>query len=187
MTVFWHHVGDDLSKRDFPLTIGSQKIGLREFDFDDIMPYIDEIVGPSQREFQDSKDRIGSSKFQIWGIPSGAKSALKNLKLGDTFLLLNTDQSYGFFEYSGRVLCRLPSEQWRLSFKLWGERKFPLIVLLRGNLIHYPWPNFLDDMSYGAGFKGMGRVHTIAKPRLSETRFGSEESFLEHLSSGATN
>jgi len=148
---------------------------LREFDIESVRDHIDENVGRQLKELQDGLDRIGSSTFQIWGVPTGAKLALKKLKTGDWLLLLNSSASYGFFEYAGRVLLRVPGEQWKLSQHLWGEQKFPLVVFLRGSLIHYPWSSFVEDMQYGEGLKGMGRVHSIGKAALNSSKFGSEE------------
>jgi 5-methylcytosine-specific restriction protein A len=181
MTIFWHHVGDQLSKRDFPRTIGTTKIGLREFSLKDIKDQIEEHVGPEHAELQDGYDRIGSSTFQIWGVPTGAKTALKNLKTGDWLLLLNSSESYGYFEYFDRVLLKVPGQQWKLSFKLWGEGKFPIILCLKGKLIRYPWPEFVEDMGYGSGLKGMGRVHSIGKAAVINSKFGSKAGLIDSL------
>ncbi len=183
MAIFWHHVGDQLSKRDFPRTIGSQRFGLREFKLEDVESDIDEGVGFQLNELKDGYARIGSSTFQIWGVPTGAKTALNKLRTGDWLLLLNSSEDYGFFEYCGRVLLRVPGEQWKLSYKLWGEQKFPIILFLKGTIVYYPWPEFVNDLGYGTGLKGMGRVHSISEKALANSRFGSEYSFMSYVGS----
>jgi hypothetical protein len=64
---------------------------------------------------------------------------------------------------------------------LWKETTFPIIVLLRGGLVSYPWVRFLSDFGYGSGLKPMGRTHRISKKAIAESRFGDEETFHETI------
>lgn len=181
MTVFWQHVGAENSARDFPRTIGTPRTGLCEFSISDVRRHLSEL-GPLQLpELTRNFDRIGGTRFQIWGLPAGAKDILKKMITGDYLLLLDTNGEDGAFRYFGRVLYRLPSEHWDLSMHLWGEGKFPIIVLLRGNLVSYPWFKFLSDFSYGSGLKPMGRTHRIAKKAIAGSRFLDEAGFNEAI------
>lgn len=101
--------------------------------------------------------------------------------VGDYLLLLDTNAEGGAFRYFGRVLYRLPSEQWHLSSYLWKESTYSIIVLTRGHLIKYPWIKFLGDFGYGSGLKPMGRTYRIAKQTMSNSRFTDEGTFYETI------
>jgi hypothetical protein len=176
MTVFWHHVGDAMSVRDFPKTIGNTRTGnLKVFYLSELQAYLDPFSGPQQHEMADAFARIGEAGFQIWGVPAGAKKQFNRISVGDTLLLLNTDQDFGSFQYIGHVLLPLQGEHWKLSDYLWGEQKFPLILFLVGTVVGYPWPKFVEDMKYGSGIKGLGRLHSIGKQSLQDSTYHDEE------------
>jgi hypothetical protein len=130
-----------------------------------------------ERNFQ----RIGSTSFQIWGLPTGARQTLSKLETGDYLMLLDTDADWGSFRYIGRVLYYLPGEHWELSLHLWKERKFPLIVLLRGQLIRYPWFRFLNDFKFGLGMKPMGRTYRISEKSFGEGPATNDSVFFEYV------
>jgi hypothetical protein len=181
VTVFWQHVGLANSARDFPRTIGTSIGGLCEFSIDDVRHHLNELGPLQQSELVRNFNRIGTTKFQIWGLPTGAKDTLKNMITGDYLLLLDTNGEEGAFRYFGRVLYHLPSEHWDLSMHLWKERTFPIIVFLRGTLGSYPWFKFLSDLAYGSGLKPMGRTYRIAKKAIERSRFGEEAAFYDTI------
>jgi hypothetical protein len=181
MSFFWQHVGDANSKRDFPRTLGG-KNALKEFSIVDVKPYLSDVSPIHQAEVERNFARIGKTTFQIWGLPVGAVGILKKLEVGDYLLLLDSNADWG--SYVGRVLYYLPEEHWSLSEHLWREAKFPLIVLLRGAFIHYPWPRFLSDFRYGHGLKPMGRTARIADYAFANGPAPDDESFYEYLIKG---
>jgi 5-methylcytosine-specific restriction enzyme A len=90
VTIYFQHVGEAGGGRDFPKTIGTPKAGLRYFSFKDINEHVDRL-DPEQHAFiQRTLANEAPQGFQIWGIPSGAKSILKNLKAGDYLLLIES-------------------------------------------------------------------------------------------------
>lgn len=180
-TVFWQHVGAANSARDFPRTIGTPRAGLCEFSADEVQDHLSELGPLQQAELARNFDRIGKTRFQIWGLPTGAKDILKKMITGDYLLLLDTNGEGGAFRYFGRVLYPLPSEHWDLSMHLWKEVTFPIIVFLRGSLVEYPWLRFLSDFDYGTGLKPMGRTYRIAKKAIANSRFGDEAAFYEDV------
>jgi hypothetical protein len=177
MTVFWQHVGAANSARNFPRTVGIPSKGLREFSTSDVRSLLNGLGPLQQSELERNFDTIGTTKFQIWGLPTGAKEILEKMNSGDYLLLLDTNGEGGAFRYIGRILYRLPSEQWDLSKHLWKDTSYPIIVLLRGHLIEYPWVSFLADFHYGSGLRPMGRTYRIAKKAIAESRFGNEAMF----------
>jgi hypothetical protein len=179
--VFWQHVGDELSRRDFPRTLGTAQTGLREYRLEQIRPHLVDLPAPQASELERNLLRIGNSTFQIWGLPTGAAKTLSKMETGDYFMALDTNQEWGAFRYIGRVLYYLPSEQWQLSLHLWKERKFPLILLMTGNLIAYPWQRFLSDFRYGAGLRPMGRTFRISDESFANGPCSTDTEFFDHI------
>jgi hypothetical protein len=142
MAVFWQHVGDQNSRRDLPRTIGTPSSGLREFSLTEIESGIDVECG-ERADLARRLARIGNGAFQIWGFPSGAEEVLRKMETGDYLLLLDSNADWGSFRYFGRVFLRLPGKQWKLSERLWGEGRYPIVTFVRGQLVNYPWPNSL--------------------------------------------
>jgi 5-methylcytosine-specific restriction protein A len=112
--------------------------------------------------------------FQIWGIPSGAKSVLKNLRRGDWLLLLLSDGPGGSFYYGGRVIFRPEREMFDVSHRLWGEAKFPLIVLLDGRLTSYPWETFRASFGYQENWRLAGMTYRLTPERIGRSQFATE-------------
>jgi 5-methylcytosine-specific restriction enzyme A len=124
MTIYFQHVGEQGGKRDFPKTIGTPADGLVRFNLDNLSE-VTAALGTNQRqELEDTLRKEVPNGFQIWGIPSGAKSVLKNLRRGDWLLLLLSDGPGGSFYYGGRVVFRPEREMFDVSSRLWGEAKF---------------------------------------------------------------
>jgi hypothetical protein len=132
MAIFFHHVGEQGGQRDFPKTIGTRKRGLVRFQWDEVAPYLDHLSAAESRGLEQQAAAAAPNGFQVWGIPSGAKSALKNFSIGDYLLLLESAAFGGGFVYAGKAIGVPPGECWDLSRHLWGEQKFPLIVFLVG-------------------------------------------------------
>jgi hypothetical protein len=181
MTIFWQHVGKLNSQRDFPLTIGQPNVGLKQFRSVYIEEFIQTKDPHDDLEIQRNFGRIGNSPFQIWGFPAGAAGKIDKLKRSDLILLLDTDGEGGKFCYIGKCIFKLPSTYPELSQALWGDPKFPIIVLLLGHLINYPWLMFLRDFQYGPGLKPMGRTHTISDEALLNSEYADEAKFYQSI------
>jgi hypothetical protein len=134
MTIFFQHVGEKGGARDFPRTIGTPETGLVRFTFDDLAPYLDHLEPPERERLAAETALQAPEGFQIWGIPSGAKSVLRSLAPGDYLLLLESPGPGGTFVYGGRIIAAPTKECFDLSMHLWGEQRFPLIVFMRGRL-----------------------------------------------------
>src|SRR5690349_20684049 len=139
MTIFFQHVGEAGGRRDFPKSIGTPRSGLQSFTFEQIEPYLDNLNSEEHRSIRIATEELDETGFQVWGIPSGAKSVLRDLQVRDYLLLLEAVGPGGGFAYGGKVIARPSKECFRLSEHLWGEARYPIIVLLTGRFSNYSW------------------------------------------------
>src|SRR5262245_52148698 len=126
MTVFFQHVGEAGGTRDFPRTIGNVKDGLRHFDFAEVEPHLSHLGGGEIEQLRRDTALFSPDGFQVWGIPSGARSVLNAFQVGDYLLLLEAVGPGGGFYYVGRAIAKPSRECFELSQRLWGEQRFPL-------------------------------------------------------------
>ncbi len=172
MTIYFQHVGQRGGASHFPLTIGTKDAGLRNFLLADIEQYLSNETDQSRQQL---KTVLGSiTGFQIWGAPSGARSILKDIVPCDWLLLLESDRPGGQFYYGGKVLFRLPRENFELSNHLWGDASFPIIILLDGKLTNFEWDKFRENMAYGAKWRLQGRTYKVTSERLAQSSYLSE-------------
>ena len=158
MTVFFQHVGEAGGARDFPKTIGTPKNGVRHFDFTELEPFLSHLPAGEVEQLQEDTVAYAPDGFQIWGIPSGAKSVLRDFRSGDYLLLLEAVGPGGTFAYVGRAIAKPSQECFELSRHLWGEQRFPLIVFLKGNLTSYRWFNFALGVLIGPPHRDVARA-----------------------------
>jgi len=162
--------------RDAPKTLGSEE-GLRHFHVDELKPYLTDLSPLTVEELEHLESDLAPTGVQIWGLPSGAEGVLRNMVAGDFLLLLENEE----FRYVGQVLKRIHEPSWDLSAYLWGEQRFPLIVLLQGQLIRYEWEAFKAEFGYGSRYHMRGNTMRLASAKLGSSRFPSEESFIASL------
>jgi 5-methylcytosine-specific restriction protein A len=174
MTIYFQHVGEQGGKRDFPKTIGTPVEGLVHLGLDDVPELTAALTVQQRRELEEVLRREAPHGFQIWGIPTGARSVLRNLRTGDWLLLLLSDGPGGSFYYGGRVVFRPEHEMFDLSTKLWGEAKFPLIVLLNGRLTSYPWEPFRESFGYNKDWRLAGMTYRLTPERIGRSQFATE-------------
>lgn len=174
MTIYFQHVGEANSNRDFPRTLFSPE-GLQRFMFQEVEPYLQHLPKDELVRLAAVCNVEAPDGFQIWGIPSGAKSILKNFVEGDHLLLLKSITFGGAFEYSGRAVGIPREECFDLSRYLWGEARFPLICFLVGKQVHFPWPLFLDAFGFQPNWDPAGMTWRLLPKRVKESKFGSED------------
>jgi hypothetical protein len=171
MSIYFQHVGERGGLRDFPKTIGTLAEGVRLFQLADFPEM--------QSEFEDRLTSVIEHEypngFQVWGIPSGARGALKNLRVGDWLLLLMADGPGGEFYYGGKVIFRPKREQFEVSLRLWGEARFPLVVFLDGTLTNFPWEQFRSSFGYKSNWRLAGNTYRLTEARISESPYATEE------------
>ena len=152
--------------------------GLRRFTFDDVEPYLQHLGKDELGRLAGVCETDGSDGFQIWGIPSGARSVLKNFVEGDQLLLLKSITYGGAIEYSGRAVGIPREECFDLSQHLWGEARFPLICFLVGKHVHFPWSMFLETFGFKPNWDPAGMTWRLLPQRVQDSRFGSEDEFI---------
>jgi len=153
MTVYFQHVGGQNSARDFPRTIGVGN-DVRKFTPSDLGQFSSLIP-------------VGLSDFQVWGIPGGAAGVHEHLQIGDWFLLASSLGDEGGVEYVGKVVHILQGRQSELSKRLWTEDRFPWVFMLKGEMRHVPWPQFLSRIGYAANFDPRGHTFGISRQKMS--------------------
>lgn len=179
MTLYFQHVGEAGGKRDFPKTIGTPEAGIKQFQFTDISYYITEKQSDEIKNISDNLVNNHPDGFQIWGIPSGAKHVLRDLKEGDTLFLLETTKGDGNFYYGGEVVGFFKQENFELSKFLWGEDRFPLIVLLKGYFAIFSWRRFCIEFGYKENWNPAGQTVRVSNERFANSSFIDEFGFLE--------
>lgn len=181
MTTYFQHVGEAGGTRDFPRTIGTPTAGLIEFSYSDVAPFLEHLPVSEREQIRIDVEKYASDKFQIWGIPSGAKFVLRAFEVGDYLLLLEAAGSGGSFAYVGRAIGKPSRECFDLSEHLWGEQRFPLIVFLRGHLTNYEWPTFCRNAGYKPNWNPAGQTYRISYERLSVSAFGDEDGLVHAM------
>jgi 5-methylcytosine-specific restriction protein A len=181
MTVFFQHVGERGGNRDFPRTIGTAGGGLVYFHFEDIEPYLEEIGADERRQMRRATEEIDADGFQIWGVPSGARTVLRELTVDDYLLLLESVGPGGSFAYAGRIIWRASVECFTLSRHLWGEGRFPIIVLMTGGLANYRWYDFCDRLGYKRNWNPIGNTYRLQPERLRASVFGDEAALIHRM------
>jgi hypothetical protein len=139
---------------------------------------IEAFLSPLDRDQHEQiRSILQGRSFQIWGLPSGAEPVLRKMQEGDSLMLLESED----FRYIGTVLSYLKTPLWDLSAHIWGEQRFPLIVLLDGTLIRYAWESFIADFGFAENYHMRGNTARLADERLANSRFGSDEAFVSFL------
>jgi HNH endonuclease len=183
MTIYYQHVGEKGAARDFPRTLGNTKTyELKQFQYSDIKDYLGHLKPAITQRIARIVSDISPDGFQIWGIPSGAKLVLKNMAANDKLLLLEAAGEGGFFTYCGTVIHRIEEPCHDLSTHLWGEGRFPIIILLDGRMILYRWFDFLDRFGLSQNFNPRGQTMSLAAARFGTGFSGSEEEFISLIS-----
>jgi 5-methylcytosine-specific restriction enzyme A len=123
MKLYYHHVGVEGSTTDFPKTVFSE---LPLSIVEDSIPT--HIV---QREdiLRELAASFPTGHFNCWGVPSGARSVIKNLSPGDAVLLIATTSKNGEIPALCEVKCFWSIHLPELSNALWGEPPLSLHLL----------------------------------------------------------
>jgi 5-methylcytosine-specific restriction protein A len=175
MTVFFQHVGEAGGARDFPRTIGTVKDGLRRFHVGDLEKYLTHLPSGEIERLRQDTDKYEPQGFQVWGIPSGARSILRDFQVGDFLFLLEAAGPGGSFAYVGRTIAKPSRECFELSQHLWGEQRFPLILFLKGHLTNYRWFSFCESLGYKTNWNPAGQTYRLQHERLITSPFIDEE------------
>ena len=180
MAVYYQHIGEKLSQRDFPRSLGTPTDGLKRFKFEHIEEYLTHLSSYEQLDIQRKCTELGPTGFQIWGIPSGAQKVLSRMTTGDYLMLLESVN----FQYCGQAIHKTSDMCYDLSEHIWGEQRFPIIVLLQGELISYDWEDFVADFDFKPNYYMRGQTMRLRPDRIAQSKFGNEDVFISRLLSG---
>jgi len=163
--IFYHHVGLKGAERDFPKTINAfNNIELIKKSVPKSNPIKEELIDKLNRQFP-------KGEFNCWGVPSGAKSVIKNLEEGDAVLLVEkASLEDGYVRVLGivKVYFSIPMEE--LSNALWGENRFPYIFFFDTERIQLPWFDFINHLGYKTNFRPSGNFYKVGPDRLENYR-----------------
>ena len=176
--IYYQHIGEKLWARDAPKSIGTNLSGLKRFDWNYIEPDLSHLEPFEQLTIRSKIAELAPTGFQIWGIPSGAGRVLSKMDTGDFLMLLESTD----FAYVGQVIHRISQPCWELSYRIWGEQRFPLIVLLQGELISYGWEDFKEHFGLSPRFGMRGNTMLLKEERVVGSPSGSEEAFISTIS-----
>ncbi|MFC3675717.1 HNH endonuclease [Ferrovibrio xuzhouensis] len=167
-----------MTARDFPKSLGSSSEGLKRFKYEDIESHIQHLAPHELLDVRAKLNDLAPTGFQIWGIPAGAEIVLRNMKTGDFLMLLESTD----FRYAGQVLHRTSGMCHELSARIWGENRFPIIILLQGEMISYGWSDFVDNFGFNPKYHMRGTTMSLSSERVQNSQYKTEENFIAHLS-----
>lgn len=177
MTIYYQHIGEVMWARDAPRSIGTSSAGLIHFSFRDIEPFLKELDAFELGSIERQSRKLAPTGFQIWGIPSGAHRVLEPMQTGDFLPLLESTD----FAYAGQVIYRVTQHCWDLSSHIWGEARFPLIILLNGELISYSWMEFREHFGFATNYHMRGNTMRLNPNRIASSPSRTEEAFIARL------
>jgi hypothetical protein len=173
MKLYYHHVGQEGSAKDFPKTVFSRiPISLVLDSVPTNHPYRGDLIAELQNRFP-------SGSFNCWGVPSGAKIVLSNLQVGDVVLLVQSTHMTGSIPALCEVKVFLPIEFRALSMALWGEEKYPYIFFFDTEELDFLWIKFIEDIGYSSNFDPRGKFYSVGDDRLA--RFNGAPGYVKYL------
>ncbi len=161
MQLFYHHVGQTGATKDFPKTVYNKlPISLIQDNVPEETLSAYQILPRLKRAFP-------SGFFNCWGVPTGAKSVIRRLSMGDVVLLI---EKAGRLDGEIPVLCEVkafwPIELPQLSRALWGDVKYPYIFFFESEPISLTWPELRTQLNYSENFDPRGNFYAVRIDRL---------------------
>ena len=176
MQLFFHNVGSKGATRDFPATVFSSiPITVAEQSIPLDAPYREEVVQQLYHQFP-------TGYFNCWGVPEGAKSAIKKLNVGDVMLLVKTiGGEHGEIPALGIVKVFIKEQMRELSKVLWGELGYPYIFFFDTEIISLNWTEFKDNVGYKPNYRPPGHVSRVSKLEKIQAKFDGVQGYLDFL------
>jgi len=160
MNLYFHHVGEAGSDEDFPKTVWA------EIDLNEAESVCPKNVKYSEL-FSYLRACFSDGVFNAWGVPSGAKSVIKNLRPGDgVFLVESLSRPFGVSCFA-KVGAYVPDEYQELSTYLWQSQRFPYIFFFNTEKIKISWPFFASSIGYKPNYNPAGTFNRISDERIN--------------------
>lgn len=168
MKLFYHHVGQEGSARDFPKTV------FRTVSRDTVADAVaDHPAGPQLLAELDAKFPEG--EFNVWGVPSGAAGIMKRLDVGDIVLLLESR----VFVAAAEVEVFVKEGFNLLARDLWDDERYLWVFFFRTRPILFPWGDFLDHAGYSDNYTARGKFLSVSAERTAA--MGGARNYLERI------
>jgi 5-methylcytosine-specific restriction enzyme A len=155
MRLYFHHVGETGSKRDFPKTVwNSVSMSMIEEN----VPRVSAFREPLLR---DLRARFPDGIFNCWGVPAGARTVIRHLQPGDAVLLVETIRLGGSVPALCQVQAFFPEIFEQLSRALWGEHHFPYVFFFSTERLSLSWEELRDTLGYKPRFDPRGMFYRV--------------------------
>lgn len=171
MQLFFHDVGLKGANADFPKTV------FGEVAISDIVEHCPVNL---QTEVKDKLlGEFPDGWCNVWGVPDGAKSVIRQLKVDDVMLLIKTTGGHGEMPALCHVKGFWKEQLLDLSNFLWGSSHFPYVFFFKTQHIDLTWAQFKADVQYLPKFRPSGNVYRVKNERLDH--FGGASGYVRHL------
>jgi 5-methylcytosine-specific restriction protein A len=173
MQLYFHHVGESGSKRDFPRTVWNE-VSIRTVE--DNVPLDNPYRGLLLR---DLNSRFPDGRFNVWGVPQGASTVIKKLSSGDAVLLIESIRLAGSVPALCPVSVFYPQPLSELSTALWGEAHFPYVFFFHTQPLRLSWDELKEHLGYAPRFDPRGKFYSVKVGKPAE--FSSHAAFVDWL------
>jgi 5-methylcytosine-specific restriction protein A len=173
MQLYFHHVGESGSKRDFPRTVWNEvsiKTVEENIPLDD--PHRSSLL-------RDLYSRFPHGRFNVWGVPQGASTVIKKLSAGDAVLLVESIRLAGSVPALCPVGVFCPRPLSKLSTALWGEAHFPYVFFFHTQALNLSWDELKEHLGYAPRFDPRGQFYSVKVGKPAE--FPSHATFVDWL------
>jgi hypothetical protein len=173
MRLFFHHVGLDGARRDFPRTVFSDvQMSVAEDNIPENNPFRQAILSELKNQFPEGH-------FNCWGVPDGAHTVIQHLEIGDVVLLIETTQLDGSVPALCEVKVFYPHELSLLSKALWLEFGYPYIFFFRTERLSLSWTELREQLGYSERFDPRGKFYSVDP--LKPLDFKGHADYVEYL------
>jgi len=173
MRLYFHHVGESGSRRDFPRTIWNE-VSIRTVEQNIAVdnPFRSHILRDLNTKFPDGR-------FNCWGVPHGASTIIKHLGVGDVVLLVESIRLEGSIPALCPVSVFHPQVLTQLSSALWGESHFPYVFFFHTERLRLSWDQLKEHLGYRPRFDPRGKFYRVKEEKPST--FPSQDAYIRWL------
>jgi len=166
MDLFYHVVGLEGSK-DFKKTVA------KKWQWSEIESALD-LDEDTVSHLKRKTDKTLGSRFNIWGVPSGAEKIWKLMREEQAYLLLITSIAIhnSSILYGGKVSIVVPGHQWDLSERLWQSKTFPLICFFQTEHLATDWESFREAAGYLENYRPPALLYRLRPDRAQALAAG---------------
>jgi 5-methylcytosine-specific restriction protein A len=181
VAIYFQHVGEQLSRRDLPKTIGTRGRGIVRVRWPDVASHLTDLSEAERGSLEQTLSKQAPGGFQVWGSALSAKRILRQLSPGDYLLLLETTLGGGRFAYAGQAVAAPGTDCPALSQYLWGEPGWPSITFMVGGLTELSFVKFCEDFGFSAHWNPAGQTLRLNPRRLQSSPYETEDEFVRKI------